>query len=323
MRHRLLDKQQSYYTFRMLLNFCLLALALAILVHLKNFAWQLMNAAFLAFVFTQMGFIVHDSGHHQIFDAGWRNDLLGILHADLLLGFSYTRWVTTHNMHHSNPNQISADPDTDFPALAFTESQAIQKRGLWRWIVKYQSYLFFPLLLLEAVNLKIDCVRFLFRNRVKYRGTEFACLVAHFFLYCSLIVHYLGPTRAVLFIVVHQALFGLYLGMVIAPNHIGMPVLEKNSHLDFLSRQVLTTRSLRHHVLTDYLFGPLSCQIEHHLFPTIPLSKLRKAQKIVRPYCERHGLAYYETSPLQSYREIVSFLHRVSTPLREGFERGD
>jgi fatty acid desaturase len=322
-RQGLLDKQKCYYALRMLLNFCLFGLGVAVLVYVKNFAWQLTNAAFLAFVFTQMGFIVHDSGHHQILGGGWQNDLLGIFHADLVLGFSYTRWVTTHNMHHNNPNQIGVDPDTDFPFLALTETQAMGKRGLWRWTARYQAQLFFPLLFLEAINLKVDCMRFLFRNKVKYRGTEFACLAVYLFWYCGLIFHCLGAWRALLFILVNQALFGLYLSMVIAPNHIGMPILDGNCQMDFLRRQVLTTRNLRRHALTDYLFGPLCCQIEHHLFPTIPVNKLRKAQKIVRPYCEKHNLEYYETSPVQSYREIISFLYRVSGPLRERFAKED
>lgn len=318
---RLLDKQQSFYMMRMFLNFCLLGVAILVLICVRNFGWQLVNAAFLGFVFTQMGFIVHDSGHRQILNSGRGNDFVGIFHADLCLGFSYMRWVKTHNQHHRNPNQIGADPDTDFPVLAFTESQAIQKRGIWRWVAKYQSYFFFPCLLFEAVHLKVDCIRFLVQNKVKYRRTESGCMVIHFLLYFGFIVHSLHWVQALLFIAVHQMVFGLYLGMVIAPNHIGMPILERNSRLDFFSRQLITTRNLRHHPLTDYLFGPLCCQIEHHLFPTLPLNKLRSAQKIVRSYCEEHGLGYYETNPLQSYREIISFLHRVSAPLRSQFGR--
>jgi len=141
-RERLLEKQQSYYLIRMSLNFSLLGLALTALFFVRNFGWQLVNAAFLGFVFTQMGFIVHDSGHHQILATDRRNDLLGIFHADLCLGFSYMRWVTTHNMHHGSPNQVGVDPDVDFPAFTFTESQTIVKRGFWRWIAKYQSYFF-------------------------------------------------------------------------------------------------------------------------------------------------------------------------------------
>ena len=313
---RLVEKQLSYYMCRMVVNFCLLAVGIATLVYAKSFDWQLLNAAFLAFVFTQMGFMVHDAGHHQIFADGWKNDWLGIFHADLLLGFSYMRWVTTHNMHHSFPNQLGVDPDTDFPVLAFTKSQAGQKRGIWQWTAKYQSYLFYPMLFLEAVSLKADCLRFLIRGKSRYRKTEIACLLVHFPLYFGLIFHYLHPAQAILFILVHQALFGFYLSMVIAPNHIGMPILEENVHLDFLSRQVLTSRNLRAHVVTDYMFGALCCQIEHHLFPTMPQNRLRKAQKVVRPFCESHGLSYSETGALQSYRDIASFLHQVSAQLR-------
>ena len=315
-RERLLEKQQSYYLIRMSLNFCLLGLALTALFFVRNFGWQLANAAFLGFVFTQMGFIVHDSGHHQILATDRRNDLLGIFHADLCLGFSYMRWVTTHNMHHGSPNQVGVDPDVDFPAFTFTESQTIVKRGFWRWIAKYQSYFFFPLLLLEAVNLKIDCIRFLIRTNVRYHRLEVICLVIHFILYFTVIFHCLNGAHGVLFVLVNQMVFGLYLGLVIAPNHIGMPILDENCGLGFLTRQLLTTRNLRHNPFTDYIYGPLSCQIEHHLFPTIPLNKLRTAQEIVRTYCRTHSLTYYETSPLQSYREIISFLHRISAPLR-------
>lgn len=314
----LLDKQPAYYAFKILLNFCLLGLGMTMLVLLKDSWFQLGNAVFLGFVFTQMGFIVHDAGHRQLLHAGWKNDLIGILHANLLLGFSYTRWVVPHNLHHGKPNQLGADPDLNFAVFAFTQALASQKRGFFRWMARYQAYLFFPLLLFEAVNLKINHVRFLLRNKVKYRAAEGVCLAFHFLLYFGLLFRYLSPLQAVLFIVVHQAIFGLYLGMVIAPNHFGMPVLSKNTRMDFLSQQVLTARNIRRGRFTDYCYGPLRCQIEHHLFPRMPLNKLREAQKIVRPYCEAHGIAYHETSALQSYREILRYLHEVSAPLRKG-----
>jgi hypothetical protein len=45
---------------------------------------------------------------------------------------------------------------------------------------------------------------------------------------------------------------------------------------------------------------------------------LRKAQVIVRSFCEERGIRYYETGVLQSYREILDVLHAVSAPLRQG-----
>jgi hypothetical protein len=36
----------------------------------------------------------------------------------------------------------------------------------------------------------------------------------------------------------------------------------------------------------------------------------------VRAYCAEVDVPYYETSIIRSYREILSFLHEVSAPLR-------
>lgn len=311
-REHLLRKSLGDYCVKICLNLGLFSCALALLAVTKNSWLQACDAVFLAFVFTQMGFIVHDAGHFQIFRGRWKNDLVGILHANLALGFSYTRWVTTHNLHHAHPNQLGRDPDVDFSVLAFCKSQALEKTGIRRWVVARQAYLFFPLLLLEAVNLKADCIRFLLQREVRYRTLELICLAVHFVLYFGFLLHFLTFAQAAVFIAVHQALFGLYLGLVTAPNHIGMPILEHSTQLDFLTQQALTTRNLRRHWLTDYCYGPLSCQLEHHLFPTIPRSALRKAQAIVRPYFEAHGIPYYETGPLESYREIFRFLQRIS-----------
>lgn len=309
---RLLQKRPGNYCLKMLLNLGFLFCGMLVVMLTRN-SWLLVcDATFLAFVFTQMGFIVHDAGHFQIFRQRWKNDLIGILHANLFLGFSYTRWTTTHNRHHAYPNQLGRDPDIDFPVLAFTRTQALEKTGVCHWIVHRQAYLFFPLLLFEAVNLKADCLRFLAREKVKYRIVELICLAVHFSLYLGFLFYFLTGFQAALFIVVQQAVFGLYLGLAIAPNHMGMPVLERHTELDFLIRQALTTRNLRRHWLSDYCYGPLSCQIEHHLFPTIPLSGLREARAVVRPYFEAHGIPYHETGPLESYREIFRYLHAVS-----------
>jgi fatty acid desaturase len=74
---------------------------------------------------------------------------------------------------------------------------------------------------------------------------------------------------------------------------------------------------VRAHPLTDFWYGALNYQIEHHLFPTMPRNKLREAQQIVRAYCEQHSIPYHETGMLQSYQEILGYLHAVSAPLRE------
>jgi len=117
-------------------------------------------------------------------------------------------------------------------------------------------------------------------------------------------------------VVIQKCVGGFYLASVFAPNHKGMPQVEAEAEKDFLRSQVLTARNVASHPLTDLLYGSLNYQIEHHLFPTMPRRNVRRAHAIVRQFCADHGVPYYETSILQSYREILSFLHEIGAPLR-------
>jgi len=107
------------------------------------------------------------------------------------------------------------------------------------------------------------------------------------------------------------------MGSVFAPNHKGMPLLDAGSQLDFVRRQVLTSRDVKGHPLTDFWYGGLNYQIEHHLFPSMARNKLKEAQVIVRAFCEERSIPYRESGALESHKEILQYLHEVSAPLRE------
>jgi fatty acid desaturase len=305
-RQGLLDKQPAYYARTILLTSGMLAVSGVLLLITDNLWVQILNAVYLAFVFTQIAFIGHDLGHRQIFRSERKSALLGLVVANLILGISRGWWVDKHNRHHANPNHDDLDPDIDIPVLAFSEEQ-----------VKHQAYLFFPLLMLEAFHMRIHSIDYLVQKKAKYLLAEVLLLIVHLALYLGLLLYFLAAWQAVLFIVFHQAFLGLYLGSVFAPNHKGMPVLDKDSQMDFLRRQVLTSRNLKAHRVTDFLFGPLSCQIEHHLFPTMPRNNQRKVEKIVKAFCRERSVAYHEAGVLQSYREILQHLHEVAAPLRD------
>jgi fatty acid desaturase len=126
----------------------------------------------------------------------------------------------------------------------------------------------------------------------------------------------LSPLRALVFVIVQQGLLGLYLGCAFAPNHKGMPVLSEHDELDFLRRQVLTSRNVRGGRLVDWVLGGLNYQIEHHLFPSLPRPSLRHAQPLVRAFCLEHGLPYCQRTLLGSYTEALRHLHTVGAPPR-------
>jgi fatty acid desaturase len=108
--------------------------------------------------------------------------------------------------------------------------------------------------------------------------------------------------------------------LIFAPNHQGMPLLEGGAAVNFFREQVLTSRNIKNHPGIDYCTGGLTCQIEHHLFPTMPANKLREVQKIVRTYCASKNVPYHETSLVQSFREVYQDLRKNSLIVSRGAE---
>ena len=314
----LLERRRGWYTARIGLNLTLLAAGWAAFAVVGDSWWQLVTAAYLAVVFTQLAFVGHDAGHRQIFRSRPANDRVGLLHANLLIGISFGWWVPKHNRHHSNPNHEDLDPDISITALAFTDDQASSRHGLIRLLARYQAWLFFPLLLLEAAHLHLASAKAVLGGSGRANLVEGLLLVAHVAGYLTALVLVLSPAQAVAFVLVHQGLFGLYLGCSFAPNHKGMPTLTDAEELDFLRRQVLTSRNVTGSRPVDFVLGGLNYQIEHHLFPNMPRPNLRHAQPLVRAFCAHHGLPYAEASLFGSYAQAIRHLHRVGAPLRLG-----
>ncbi|WP_084011242.1 acyl-CoA desaturase [Pseudofrankia sp. DC12] len=311
----LLDRRPGWYCARIAVNLGLLGAGWVAFVLVGNSWWQLGIAAFLAVMFTQVAFVGHDAGHRQIVAGRRASDAVGLLHGDLMAGLSFGWWLAKHNRHHSHPNQVDRDPDIGAGAFVFTPADARRRHGLGRLLTSYQAYLFFPILLLEGLNLHVASVRELAGRRGRAAVVEALLLLVHFTAYLTVVALVLSPVKAVVFVLVHQALFGLYMGCTFAPNHKGMPLLARDEP-DFLRRQVLTARNIRGGRVTDLVFGGLNYQIEHHLFPSMPRPSLRRAQPLVRAFCEARGVAYQEASVLGSYGEVLRWLHEVGAPSR-------
>jgi len=311
----LLRRRPAYYGIKITVNLLLLAAGWAAFAMLGQSWWQLLVAVFLGIMFTQTGFIGHDAGHRQISGSKRADDLIGRIHGSLLIGLSYGWWVSKHSRHHAHPNQIGRDPDIAGRALAFTTGQARDRGPAGAWVARRQSWLFFPMLLLEGIHLHAAGVRAVLGQRGgKARATEACLLAAHIGGYLTAVFAVLSPGQAIAFLAVQQGVFGIYLGLSFAPNHKGMPVLGKDERLDFLRRQVLTSRNIHGGWFTDFALGGLNYQIEHHLFPSMPRPSLRRAQAPIRAFCAARSIPYCETSLLASYAQVLRHLHIVARP---------
>jgi fatty acid desaturase len=274
--------------------------------------FQLLLAAALGLILTQFAFLAHEASHRQVFESSRANDIAGRMIANLFVGISYSWWMTKHSRHHSNPNVMGKDPDIERDFVSFVPEDAAKAGGLYAWFTKRQGYLFFPILIFEGINLHIAGFRTVFgRAKVDRRGLEIAMLVPRIALYIAAIFLLLQPGMAFAFIGVQLAVFGVYMGASFAPNHKGMPVLPHDSKVDFLRRQVLTSRNIRGNWVMDTFMGGLNHQVEHHLFPNMPRPHLKKAREIAREYCDAHDITFTETSLLESYAIVVRYLNRV------------
>ncbi|WP_283134345.1 fatty acid desaturase family protein [Rhizohabitans arisaemae] len=282
--------------------------------------YQLVVAAFLALVFAQVAFLGHDIGHRQVFRTKRASESAG-LSGNLLIGLGYGWWMDKHTRHHANPNDVDHDPDVAPGALIWTGDQARPRRGFAALISRWQAPLFFPMLFLEGLNLHVASVQSLFRGVVRRPLVEGGALLAHFAGYLGALFLVLPPGKALVFLAVHKGLWGFYMGCVFAPNHKGMLMPGPDDKLDFLRKQVLTSRNVRGGPFVDVLMGGLNYQIEHHLFPSMPTGNLRKVRPLVRAHCASLGIPYYECGLFRSYAEALSHLHEAGAPLRAGAAR--
>ncbi len=314
----LFDQRHGYYIARFSIVGGLYLAGLAAFFLIGDSWWQLAIAAFFAIMFAQVALVSHDIAHRQVFRTRRRAEIAGWIAGNLGIGMSYGWWMDKHTRHHANPNHEELDPDVDPDVLVWSPEQAKAAKGVPKFIGRWQAFLFYPLLTLEGMNLHISGFRALFRPTLKHRALEATLLIVHVAAYLTALFLVLSPGKALVFLAVHQCLWGVYMGSVFAPGHKGMPMIKPGTKLDFLRRQVLTTRNVRGGWLVDTAMGGLNYQIEHHLFPHMPSLHLRRAQPIVRNYCDEIGIPYHETGLFRSWAEALTHLHRVGAPIRSG-----
>lgn len=282
--------------------------------------FQLLIAAGLGILLTQFAFITHEASHRQVFASGKLNDWSGRILATAVVGISYAWWMNKHTKHHVNPNTVGKDPDIEWDTISFQEVDAQKQKGILRWITQRQGYLFFPLLTLEGINLHFRSILTLFqKDRLEGRAVEITLIALRLSAYVAVIFIFLPLGMAFAFLGVQLAVFGVYMGASFAPNHKGMPMIPKENRVDFMTKQVLTSRNIKGPGTTAFM-GGLNYQIEHHLFPSMARTNLRKARLIVKQHCAAEGVLYTETTLMRSYGIVIGYLNKVGLAARDPFD---
>jgi len=110
-----------------------------------------------------------------------------------------------------------------------------------------------------------------------------------------------------------EALTNLHGFVVIVPNHVGDDIYRfegtTEGRADFYLRQILGSTNFRTGGdLNDFLHGYLNYQIEHHLYPDLPMTALRRVQPEVKAICEKHGVPYVQESVFTRLKKTVAVM---------------
>ena len=249
---------------------------------------------FLSFMSIGFGALVfHETSHYT----GFKNQMLNNVVSHLLIApFITTKdWKYIHNyLHHSFTN---TEYDSDFEDRKYIIRYS--NNHIHNFYHKFQyiyAYILFCLGALSTGPL----------NSIKNKRWNILLffIILYRFSYINITILY--------------GLSGVLLLVISQLSHIQHECIQINTEKknDFLYNQVISSMNYKiYDPITRFICFGLDIQIEHHLFPNIPHSSLRKLQHIVRNYCNKNDIPYIEKSGVISMiYSYTSYLYNIGNP---------
>ncbi|KAF2865135.1 fatty acid desaturase-domain-containing protein [Massariosphaeria phaeospora] len=274
--------------------------------------WYLTSAVVLGFFWQLIMFTAHDAGHRGITGNFIADTLIGAFIADFCCGLSIGWWKSSHNVHHLLTNMPEHDPDIQNIPL-FSTSPTYMKSILssfynfqFIWdgaadvIVPYQRYLYYPIMALARFNLYMLSWLHLVSPRAAQLGAawwtrpvEILFMACYWAIYGYALVWKTLPNWPIriAFVLVSHLSTGI-LHVQITLSHWGMPTADLGPVESFPQRQLRTTMDVDCPPWLDFFHGGLQFQAVHHLFPRMPRHNLRRAQVLVREFCDKTEIKY-------------------------------
>ena len=272
---------------------------------------------------------------HQVLHRGY-DRVPGIPHRYTSMGFAqgwrryidwfdwiYPKaWCYEHNvLHHrytgeaDDPNLV--DPHTEFlrsaPVPTFAKYLVLIVAAML-WKVVYYAPSTFHTLRADTLERKsLDSMTHLTAghvlglHRADVRGLWLRCYLPyglfHFVLLPGVFWFGMGEFAGLCFLanrVLAEIVSNVHAFLVILPNHTAPDLLQFDFHYDskaeFHLCQILSTVNYHSGPVRDYLQFWLNYQIEHHLFPDLPMTAYAGLAPKVRAVCEEHGVPYKQAS---------------------------
>jgi len=224
----------------------------------------------IGFAMQQFGWIGHDYVHAR----GRVADVLRWT-GSFTNGFSADWWSQKHNTHHSFPNRKEFDSDIhNEPILHLWFPDANSDV----WYRKYQHYYYLVAFSFLYASWRLQSIQFVLGS--KNWGERAAIAINYMWLACL-------PWKVAVGSIL---LAGFMVAVVVTANHQTEPLIEPKAEYNFIADQYTTTRGVATTWISEYFFGGMQYQLEHHLFPTMPRYYYPSLRPLVRKFAQEHDL---------------------------------
>eukprot|EP00730_Choanoeca_flexa_P000371 TRINITY_DN10171_c0_g1_i4.p1 TRINITY_DN10171_c0_g1~~TRINITY_DN10171_c0_g1_i4.p1 ORF type:complete len:387 (+),score=90.91 TRINITY_DN10171_c0_g1_i4:1156-2316(+) len=279
----------------MLWELAILIPIVAMVVAGTAFAWTspLLSILLLGIAQQQAGWLGHDMTHAR--NSAYNDGLLRYV-SGWINGFDRNWWSEKHNTHHVLTNHVNHDPDVHVQPILFLWAPT---KAMDHALRKYQHlYFILPYSLLYA-SWRWESLKFALAKR-DWSTLVFSLLPSYIWLGCL-------PTT----VAVGSVLFaGILVAIVVTLSHESEDLLLEREP-SYSKNQFLSTRNIEcPDWITEYLFGGMQYQLEHHLFPTMPRYKYRLLVPTVRAWAKANNLEYKSDTLLTMLKDHVQTLKK-------------
>ena len=191
--------------------------------------------------------------------------------------------------------------------------------ALAKLLVPYQTYLYYPLLMLGRFNLYVQSWLYLAYGQGPRKGLawwhRYFEIVGNLIFWAWFgygIVYRSLPTmgtRSLYVLISHGVTMPLHVQFTLS--HFAMSTADLGPGESFPQRMLRTTMDVDCPEWLDWVHGGLQFQAIHHLFPRVPRHNLRRVQKLVLAFCREVGIPYALYGFVEGNRKVVGSLGEV------------
>ncbi|KAL4799784.1 fatty acid desaturase-domain-containing protein [Aspergillus venezuelensis] len=297
--------------------------------------WYMLSAFFLGCFWHQLVFTAHDAGHIGITHRYHVDSTIGMVIADYLGGLSLGWWKRSHNVHHIVTNEPEHDPDIEhMPFFAITHRFFDSLRSTYydrimyfdafsNFMLKYQNYLYYPILLFGRFNLYRLSWEYLILGQGPRKGPawwhRWFEITGQIFFWTWFGYGVLGslPTWGTVInylLISHMVTAPVHVQITLS--HFAMSTADLGEHESFPQKMLRTTMDVDCPTWLDFFHGGLQFQAIHHLYPRIPRHNLRRTQKLVLEFCRDTGIPYALFTFTDGNKEVIGRLGDVAKQVR-------